>query len=84
MQGIRFWVLGFPFALLCIQKICVSVSQCVLNLMQNGHAVRHLRVLFVFQLSFVHLPPLWRGEAVAVAVVVVVIACSVAYRRLLN
>lgn len=67
------------------KKICVSVSQCVLNLMQNGHAVRHLRVLFVFQLSFIHLPPPWKREAVAVAVVVVVvIACSVAYRRLLN
>lgn len=52
--------------------------------MQNGHAVRHLRVLFVFQLSFVHFPLAQQKEAVAAAVVVVVIACSVAYRRLLN
>lgn len=51
--------------------------------MQNGHAVRHLRVLFVFQLSFVHFPLAQEKEAVAVAVVVVM-ACSVAYRRLLN
>lgn len=78
--------LGFP---LHTQKefVCV-VSRSVLNLMQNGHAVRHLRVLFVFHSCplFPTLPPPPAAcpSPLAVVTVVVVIACSVAYRRLLN